>query len=95
MQPQPQMINIDGVEYDYSSLPAEIQGTIALMNFAQQQVQAAQMELASRSAAQTQVGAQLREMLSGLPSQETRAVRKALSTAPSRKTPAKTHAKKR
>lgn len=66
MNQQAQIINIDGVEYDFNSLSPEIRGTISLMEYARQQVQTAQMELAIKTAAHTEIGSQLRNQLNAI-----------------------------
>ena len=60
------MINIDGVDYDKNTLSAEIRGTITLLEHARSLVQNAQMDLAIKAAAHTQIGTQLRQQLSAV-----------------------------
>lgn len=101
MQPQAsqQMINIDGVQYDFASLSPEIQGTIALMEHARQQVQAAQMDMALKTAAHASVGEQLRGMLDAFRAPVAREPVQQMTTTTSvartKKTPVKQQNKRR
>lgn len=62
-QAKPQTITIDGVNYDFNKLDADIKESIALMEYARQQIQAVQMDLAMKTAAHTSVATKLRAQL--------------------------------
>lgn len=60
---QPQVITIDGQNYDLNNIPPEGQGILQLMQLAQAKVQEAQIELQMRNLAFNALGDQLNTVL--------------------------------
>lgn len=63
MNQQPQVITIDGQNYDLNAIPQEGQGILQLMQIAQTKVQEAQIELQMRNLAFNKLGEDLSAIL--------------------------------